>query len=178
MTNTSDLPGQRSSTNLQDRQELLTFKLIDDQLFGIPINRIQEIVQLPEVSQMPGQSEYIIGCAYLRGMTIPVVNLSQAIGFEPLAEREKASLIITEFNNSLQGFLVSTVDRIISKDKKDIDEPPSGVGFAHYLESVCEVNNKLLCVIDVEKVLLEISGEDFFMKEPAVKQEFNKYEAA
>jgi two-component system chemotaxis response regulator CheV len=100
----------------------------------------------------------ICGVAHLRGKTIPVLDLSMAIGMRQLPKEEGGYVIVTEYNRSIQGFLVASVDRIINIGWEQVKAPPSGSGRESYLTAVTNVDGELIEVIDVEKVMKEVIG--------------------
>ena len=61
----------------------------------------------------------------LRGQTLPVIDLSQAIGMRPLQPGPDSTIIVTEYNRSVQAFLVGGVDRIVNMNWESIMPPPS-----------------------------------------------------
>ena len=65
---------------------------------------------------------------------------------------------MTEYNRSTQGFLVSSVDRIINMNWKDILPPPQGVGKNNYMTAVTKIDEALVEIIDVEKIMAEMVG--------------------
>jgi len=94
---------------------------------------------------------------HLRGQTIPVIDLSAAIGMRPQALDGNNTVIVTEYNNSVQAFVVGAVDRIINLNWDTVQPPPRGAGRAHYLTAITRLeDNRLVEIIDVEKVLAEI----------------------
>jgi two-component system chemotaxis response regulator CheV len=97
------------------------------------------------------------GIAHIRGGTISVMDLGLAIGKRPLENIEQSFVIITEYNTATQGFLVRSVERIVNMNWEAIHPPPKGAGRDNYLTAVTEVDGKLVEIIDVEKVLAEIS---------------------
>ena len=92
----------------------------------------------------------------LRGQTLPVIDLSQAIGMRPLVPDERSTIIVTEYNRSVQAFLVGSVDRILNLNWESILPPPGGAGRQHYLTAITKVEDQIVEIIDVEKVLAEI----------------------
>src|SRR5690606_882694 len=56
-----------------------------------------------------------------------------------------------------QGFLVAGVERIVNMNWGDIHPPPKGTGREHYLTAVTEVDKQMVEIIDVEKILAEVS---------------------
>lgn len=149
---------QRTKLAGHNRFELLLFKLIGRQRFGINVFKVQEVIQCPPLTQIPNSHAVIRGVAHLRGRTIPVLDLAMAIGLRPLTKEEGGYVIVTEYNLSIQGFLVGSVDRIINIGWEQVKAPPSGAGRGSYLTAVTEVDGELIEVIDVEKVMKEVIG--------------------
>ncbi|MCX7088888.1 MAG: chemotaxis protein CheV [Methylococcales bacterium] len=149
---------QRTQLAGHNRFELLLFKLAGRQRFGINVFKVQEVIQCPSLTQIPNSHSVICGVAHLRGRTIPVLDLSMAIGLRPLPAEGVRYVIVTEYNRTVQGFLVSSVDRIINIGWAEVKGPPAGMGRGAYLTAVTEVDKELIEVIDVEKIMKEVIG--------------------
>ncbi|WP_446809877.1 chemotaxis protein CheV [Methylomonas sp. 2BW1-5-20] len=149
---------QRTKLAGHNRFELLLFKLVSKQRFGINVFKVQEVIQCPPLTQIPNSHSVICGVAHLRGKTIPVLDLSMAIGMRPLSRDAGCYVIVTEYNRSIQGFLVGSVDRIINIGWEQVKAPPTGTGKESYLTAVTEIEGELIEVIDVEKVMKEVIG--------------------
>lgn len=141
----------------QNRLELLMFKLHSNQLFAINVFKVQEVLRLPKLTSLPGHHPHVVGIAYLRGQAVPVINLAQAIGMPALQPKPESSLIVTEYNSTIQAFLVGGVDRIVNLNWEDIMPPPRTTGRQHYLTAITRLDEKIIEIIDVEKVLAEIN---------------------
>jgi len=154
------LDGVDQRTNLagQNRLELLLFRLSSRQRFGINVFKVQEVIQCPPLTQIPGSHPVVRGIANKRGKTITVMDLSMAVGGPSLGESDGHFMIITEYNRRVQGFLVGSVDRIVNMNWNEILPPPKGVANGSYLTAVTQVDDELVGVIDVEKILKEIIG--------------------
>ncbi|MNF81556.1 Chemotaxis protein CheV [compost metagenome] len=74
----------------------------------------------------------------------------------PLVPDERSTIIVTEYNRSVQAFLVGGVDRILNLNWESIMPPPGGAGRQHYLTAITKVEEQIVEIIDVEKVLAEI----------------------
>ena len=150
---------QRTQLAGRNRLELLMFRLDGDQLYGINVFKVREVLPCPKLSNIPQSHQVVRGIANIRGRTISVMDLSSAIGGPPVKDLESAFLIIAEYNRSVQGFLVREVDRIVNLNWKDILTPPSGTSAgASYLTAVTHVDDRMVEVIDVERVLSEVIG--------------------
>lgn len=149
---------QRTQLAGHNRLELLLFRLNGKQIYGINVFKVQEVIQKPALTNIPGSHRVVKGLAYLRGKNIPVMDLSMAIGLPPLENSDSQFVIVTEFNRAIQGFLVGSVDRIVNLYWKDIKPPPHGADKCTYLTAITEIDKQLVEVIDVEKVLSEVVG--------------------
>lgn len=150
----------------QNRLEMLMFRLYGRQLFGINVFKVKEVVQCPPLTEMPGSHPVIRGIASLRGAKIPVMDLSHAVGGPMTQKSEDHFVIITEYNRMMLGFLVASVERIININWEDVLPPPPGLGRAAYMTAVTRVDDQLVEIIDVEKVLSEIIGIDETITQP------------
>ncbi|WP_320826741.1 chemotaxis protein CheV [Reinekea sp.] len=148
---------QRTQLVGQNRLELLLFRLDGDQIYGINVFKVKEVLQCPKLTSLPGSSSVVRGVAHIRGGTIPILDLSLATGNPPIENLEDRFVIITEYNIRIQGFLVRGVERIINMNWEDIQPPPKGTGHDHFLTAVTKYNDELVEIIDVEKILAEVS---------------------
>ncbi|MFP8965474.1 chemotaxis protein CheV [Pokkaliibacter sp. CJK22405] len=152
-----DTVDQRTQLVGENRLELLMFKMQSRQLFALNVFKVQEVMQLPKLTKMPQSHPVVCGVASLRGQAVTVIDLSAAIGMKPIDTTKPCNLIVTEYNRSVQGFLVGSVDRIINLSWNLIMPPPATAGRGHYLTAVTRLeDNQLVEIIDVEKVLAEI----------------------
>jgi two-component system, chemotaxis family, chemotaxis protein CheV len=139
-----------------NRVAFLLFRMGPRPLFGINVFKVQEVLRLPPLSVLPGAHPLIRGVAEIRGRIVPVIDLAAAIHADTANSGPPGHLIVAEFNRTVQGFAVGTVDRIVHIDVAQLEPPPGG-GEGH-LTAITRFQNQLVEVIDVEKVLLDVAG--------------------
>lgn len=142
------------------RQEMLLFQLGSHQNFGINVLKIKEIIPYERLNQLPGSHHAIVGIVRLRGAPVTVIDLSSAIGMRPIAsdsELDQYSIIISEVSRTLQGFLIRTIDRIISLNWDQITPPPQATGRYNYITGIAKIDEQLVEIIDIERVINEIA---------------------
>lgn len=161
MAGIMDSVDKRTQLVGQNRLELLLFRLGGRQLYGINVFKVKEVLQCPRLTTLPKLNPVVRGVAHIRGGTLPIIDLKQATGGRALEDLSSAFVIITEYNNRVQGFLVRAVERIVNLNWSDVHPPPRGAGRDHYLTAVTRVDEQMVEIIDVEKVLAEvIAGEE------------------
>lgn len=154
-----------------NRLELLLFRLQGKQVYGINVFKVREVIHCPDLTKMPKSDPKVRGIANMRGKILPVIDLSMAIGGQLLGD-EGGFVVITEYNRTLQGFLVGSVDKIVNKKWEEVLPPPRGTGKGSYMTAVTDVEGVMVEIIDVEKVLSEINKRsdelpaEFKIKEP------------
>ncbi|MGY3569174.1 chemotaxis protein CheV [Vibrio sp. SCSIO 43135] len=167
---------QRTNLVGENRLELLLFSLNSRQIFAINVFKVKEVLKVPVLTKMPGSHYNITGVASLRGESVPVIDLRSAIGFPPSRlEEQEQNLIITEYNRSVQGFLVGQVRNIVNTAWTEIQPPPKTAGRANYLTAITQIQDDdvshIVEIIDVEKVLAEIIDYDITISEGVLDDE-------
>ncbi|WP_439134122.1 chemotaxis protein CheV [Pseudomaricurvus sp.] len=157
MAGVMDSVNQRTQLVGQNRLELLLFRLSGQQLYGINVFKVKEVLQCPPLNAIPQRNPVVRGVAHIRGNTTSIMDMNLSMGRNPLDDIANCFVIITEYNRSTQGFLVSGVERIVNMHWEEIHPPPSGAGRDNYLTAVTEVDGQLVEIIDVEKILAEVS---------------------
>ena len=147
--------------------EVLLFSLGKDsdsgreEVFGINVFKVREVINVPEITRAPDMSESLEGMISLRGSTMPVINLPKYCNIS--IDVKPSIMIVCEYNKHIMGFLVHSVDGIKRLAWENIKIPPTAMTNTHggLITSITELDaNHLVMIMDVEKILSEISGLD------------------
>lgn len=158
MTKLMENVNSRTQLVGRNRLELLLFRLSEGQRFGINVFKVREVIKCPPLTRAPQAHPVIRGMANMRGQTITIMDLAMAVGKPPVSDMENAFVIVAEYNRRVQGFLVASVDKIINMNWEEIKAPPDGIGNVTFLTAVTNVDNELVEIIDVEKVMADVMG--------------------
>lgn len=143
----------------ENRLELLLFRLApSSQLYGINVFKVREVVHSPPLRRFPHAHPLVAGLARVRGATVPVLDVARAIGLPSLAPEEARYVVLTEFSRSVQGLHVSGIERIINAGWDQIRPSPSDDPEASYVTAITYYENRLVQIIDVERVLDLVIG--------------------
>jgi len=157
MAGVLDSVNQRTQLVGKNRLELLLFRLEGAQIYGLNVFKVREVIQCPKLTRMPKLKPGVKGVAQIRGIAIPVLDLSLAMGRGPIQDQAGSFVIVTEYNQQVLGFQVAKVERIINTNWEEIHPPPKGTGKDSYLTAVTDLNGVLVEILDVEKILAEVS---------------------
>lgn len=140
--------------------ELLTF-LLGNQSFGLNVLKVQSILQYDPSSftRIPKSHHALIGMMLYRGRTIPLIDLSAVLDLENKnSNNEKQIVIVTEFNNVVNGFLVDGVNRIHRLNWGDF--VPLNMSIGNNSDSITgsiQIDEAEVMVVDLEYILSVIS---------------------
>jgi len=166
MSNLMQSIDERTRLAGANRLEILLFSLGKDretnreEVFGINVFKIREVMHVPEVTQAPDMPTGVKGMVCLRGDMIPIIDLVHFCNLD-MADDPKV-LIVTEFNGHTQGFLVSNVEQILRMEWNEIKVPPPMLTnrLGGLVTAVTELaDGRIVMVLDVEKVLAETSDD-------------------
>ncbi len=137
-----------------EERQLVVFRLHNEE-FGVEITDVREIVKPRHITRLPHVADYIEGVTNLRGEVIPVICLRKRFGLEPQEETQDTRIIMLEINNGLVGFIVDAVTETLRLPEEAIEPPPSNIAGlrADYLAGVGKVDDRLLILLDVDKIL-------------------------
>jgi len=156
MTGLLDSVDQRTQLVGENRLELLMFQLNGSQLYAVNVFKVQEVLSLPKLTLIPHRHPVVCGITHLRGQTIAVIDLSAALGRRPMLKDSSSNVIVAEYNMTVQAFLVGAVERIVNLNWEEILPPPNGAGNDHFLTAITRLDEQIVEIIDLEKVLASV----------------------
>ncbi len=134
--------------------QLLSFGLGKED-FGVDVTQVREILQIPQITNIPNSPEFIEGVINLRGQITTVVDLRKRLGIGSGELSEDSRIIIVELEGAPVGMIVDFVSEVIKMPLDDIDPTPSisTDETVDYIRGVGKLEDKLLVILDIEKVL-------------------------
>lgn len=139
--------------------KFLTFRL-GDELYGLEILRVQEIVGLLPVTRVPRLPGFVAGVVNLRGRVVPVVDIRSAFGMSPSDMGERSCIIVVRIErtgerDAVIGAIVDEVADVVALAKDDIEGTPSfGTQVdTSFLRGVGRLDERVVLLLDIDRVL-------------------------
>lgn len=127
--------------------------------FGVNVAKVLEIIRKPKVTEMPSTPHPAVkGTFNLRSRIIPLIDLSIWLG-KRMVQTEAPKVIVSEFNNITNAFLVSGVTRIHRLSWEQV-EPPSGYVASFSSNSftgVIKFEDRIVLLLDMEKIIWDLN---------------------
>ena len=137
----------------EDVYQLVTFFLADE-VYGIDILAVQEIIRLQNITEIPRTDDYVRGVINLRGKVIPVIDLRRRFNLPTVEETKNTRIIVVEIDNKVMGMIVDGVSKVL-RLPMSLVEPHSpivtGVDSA-YIRGVGKLNDELIILLDLSLV--------------------------
>jgi purine-binding chemotaxis protein CheW len=143
---------------IENEQEYLTFVLNGEE-YGVDILCVQEIRVWSGVTELPNKPAYIKGVINLRGVIIPIIDLRQRFGQEPLEYNDKTVTIILKTQDKTDpmvvGVIVDAVSEVYKLNSRSIRKAPSFGNNIEgcFLKGLANVDNKLIILLDSSTLL-------------------------
>jgi len=137
-------------------KQFVVFKL-DGEEYGINIINVKEIGIYKEPVKIPNAPDFIEGIINYRGEVIPIVNLKKRFNLKDLIISNNTRVIIININDKQVGFVVDEASQTIRIDEEQIENTPEMVTRidSEYITGVGKVEDRLILIIDLEKVLTD-----------------------
>jgi purine-binding chemotaxis protein CheW len=134
--------------------QLVVFKLNNEE-YGVEISQVREIIKMTKITNIPRAPPFLEGVINLRGQITAVMDLKKRLGLKGRAEGEKARIIIGEIGDIVMGMIVDSVSEVLRIEVKNIDPTPSISTEieAEYIRGVGKVGDRLIILLDIEKIL-------------------------
>ncbi|MDA8079855.1 MAG: chemotaxis protein CheW [Nitrospiraceae bacterium] len=133
--------------------QIITFNLGEE--YGVPISQVREIVRVAGITRVPNSPAYMEGVINLRGRVLPVLNLRKRLKLEDCGLSKSSRIIVTEVGSKVIGLLVDAVSHVIRVPAGVVEAPPEEVleVDTDYLTGVCKLKERLVILLDLEKLL-------------------------
>lgn len=136
--------------------QLVTFRL-QEELYGINVMQVQEVLRVTEIAPVPGSPSYVLGIINLRGNVVTVIDTRIRFGLDPVEVNDQSRIVIIESEKQVVGMLVDSVAEVVELRMSEIDSAPN-VGndeTSRYIQGVATRDNTLLIVVDLNKLLTD-----------------------
>ncbi|MDX1693546.1 MAG: chemotaxis protein CheW [Ketobacteraceae bacterium] len=132
----------------------VTFRLAGE-TYGVNVMQVQEVLRYTEIAPVPGASHHVLGIINLRGSVVTIIDARLRFALPPGEITENTRIVVIEAGTHVVGILVDSVAEVVYLRQSEIDHAPN-VGndeSSKYIQGVCNKNNELLILIDLDKLL-------------------------
>lgn len=132
--------------------QAVTFQL-EGQLYGLPIDVVQEIQQLVEFTPLPDTSPYLLGLIDLRGSVVPAIDLRVLVGLEPRPFSLETPMIFCRVREHVVCLVVDEVEDVVDLPAVGLQPPSALYSLADRLIGTCRLPIGLVLLLDIDRLV-------------------------
>ncbi|MFS0737419.1 chemotaxis protein CheW [Sphingomonas sp. 1P06PA] len=129
-------------------RQLITFQ-IADKLLGVDIMAIREIRAWTPTTTIPHAPSFVRGVVNLRGTVLPVIDLSERLGWGATDPTGRHVIIVLQIEAQLHGLIVDSVNDIVTIEEAEMQPPPELChgSTGNFLEGLIAVEDRMAMVL-------------------------------
>lgn len=141
--------------------QLVTFKLGEEE-YAIDILKVQEVNRMVDITVVPNAISCLEGVINLRGRVIPVINLRKKFGLSTKDQDTHSRIMVVDVGMTV-GLIVDSVSEVLRISPDTVEPPPPMTGSAEsdYIKGIGKLQDRLLILLDIDKLLRGDEGEEF-----------------
>lgn len=152
----SDAELEKKGQSQEEMKQWATFTVADE-LYGIDVMQVKEVLRFTEITPVPGSLPGILGIINLRGNVVTVISTRDLFNLPSSEINSDTRIVVAEFDEEeVIGMLVDGVDEVINLPISEVDRAPN-VGrdetARHYVQGVCYRDEQLIILLDLAKML-------------------------
>lgn len=125
--------------------------------YAVDILKIKEIKLMQEITNVPKAPDFVEGVINLRGDIVPIIDLKKKLNLGEAQINEETKIIVVEIDMKMVGVIVDEVTEVIEIEDSQLSAPPPIIGGieAQYLKGVGKLGDRLLILLDLDKILTQ-----------------------
>ncbi|WP_100751799.1 chemotaxis protein CheV [Vibrio salilacus] len=129
--------------------------------YGINVAKVREVIQVPETTDYPNAQPHMVGVFSSRDVLTPLVDLAGWLDVPTNNDLKRKFVIVTDFNNMTNGFLIDSISRIHRISWNDVESPSQFLeaGEQDCVVAVVRKDGNLIMILDFEKIIADINPE-------------------
>lgn len=142
-------------TNEQSEEILLFY--IDNELYGIEIQYITEIIGIQPITFIPKVPDCIKGVINIRGKVVPVISVRRKFYKEEIPYDERTCIIVVEMGEISVGLIVDRVREVLTVSESDVVSTPAykNVNVNQYIKNIVESFGETKLILNIHKLIME-----------------------
>ncbi len=137
-----------------DQCEYVTM-FIDDQIFGIPVLQVQDVLSPQKITRVPLAPKEVAGSLNLRGRIVTAIDVRTRLGLSLYDKTEKKMSVVVDFNGEFYSLIVDQVGEVMSLSTSDYEKTPATLDdrWREVANGVYRLKDRLMIVLDVKRLL-------------------------
>jgi purine-binding chemotaxis protein CheW len=144
-----------------DQEQVFVTLTVADQLCGVPVLGVRDILGEQTITRIPLSPEEIAGSLNLRGRIVTAIDLRRRLRLPPAPIDAKRMSVVAEQGGELYALLVDSVAEVLTLNSSTFERNPPTLPptWASYSTGIYRLEHRLLVVLDVARLLAFVEKE-------------------
>jgi len=136
------------------QRDFVTF-VIADQLFGIPVLTVQDVLGPQRITRIPLAPVEVAGALNLRGRIVTAIDVRRRLGLPSRAKDDKGMSVVVENDGELYSLVIDQVGEVLSLPPEDFERNPATLStrWREVAAGIYRLKGQLMIVLDVDRLL-------------------------
>lgn len=123
--------------------------------FGVPVEKVQEVLELQEITPVPLSPAVLPGIINLRGQILTTLDLKTRLELTENESQEPPMMIVVRTSEGPMNLVVDKIGSVLDVDPEQFEKPTETLkaGVRAVTTHVCKLDGRLLLVLDTEKII-------------------------
>ncbi len=151
MQSTATASAETQSFYVSDTKMLVTVR-IGGQLFGIPVEHVQDVLRAQNVARIPLAPEEVAGAINLRGRIVTVIDGRKRLRLPPSETEKSPMFVVIEYQGELYSMVVDSVGEVMNIPTAQFESVPANLqgNWREVADGICRLQRELLVIIDIK----------------------------
>jgi purine-binding chemotaxis protein CheW len=148
-------PSQPGSAEARDGDATFVTLTVADQLCGIPVLGVRDVLGEQVITRIPLASPEIAGSLNLRGRIVTAIDVRTRLGMGRRAADQPGMSVVVEHSNEFYSLMVDAVGEVLTLSSKEFERNPATLDpkWREISQGIFRLENQLLVVLDVDRLL-------------------------
>lgn len=145
---------ERIKNQLDYENQYVSF-WVDNQLLGVPVNAVQEVLNPQTIARVPKSRPEIAGLLNLRGQIVTAINLRKRMGLPELDGGRDSMNVVFRYDDESFSLLVDEVGEVINVQADSMEPVPHTLD-SHWkavTKGVFRLKERLFIILNVGAIL-------------------------
>ena len=136
------------------QRQIVAFR-VGEEVFGLEIGNVREVIEYREVTPVPRAPEFVAGIISLRGAILPVVDLRKRIGVEPTEPGPETVILVLEVDGRRVGLVADRILDILKAGPERAlrTKERKGAVAQEYIQEILKVEDRVVILLRVDKLI-------------------------
>lgn len=136
------------------QRQIMTFR-VGEEVFGLEIGNVREVIEYREVTPVPRAPEFVAGIISLRGAILPVVDLRKRIGMEPTEPGPETVILVLEVDGRRVGLVADRILDILKAGPERAlrTKERKGSVAQEYIQEILKVEDRVVILLRVDQLI-------------------------